>query len=184
MRWLALYNVISTLLHLWRLLRSTSVDKDLEILLLRHQLSIYERKYDHQIIRPSRPDKVLLTSLTNHLRRSTLRTIQQLQSTIRIVKPETVIGWHRQLVKRKWTYRSSRGGRPRTDRELEKLTCQLARENDWGYERIQGELIKLGFDISVPTVANILKRHGIPPLPERTSSLSWQHLMSHYCTVF
>jgi hypothetical protein len=179
MRWFVLFHVFSSLLYLLRLSRLASSDKDLEILLLRHQLSGYERKHD-QVVGPSRWDKVLLTSRTHHLRLSTRRTIQQLRSTILIVKPEAIIGWHRQLVKRKWTYHSPRGGRPRTDRELEQLTCQLAREDDWGHERIQGGLIKLDYAISALTVANILRRHGIPPLPQRTSSLSWQHPISHY----
>jgi putative transposase len=99
---------------------------------------------------------------------------------IRIVKPKTVFGWHRELVRWKWTYRQrSRGGRSRTDREIERLV-RLARENGWGNERIEGELLKLGYDISDETVANILRRHGIPPLPERETSPSWRHLMTHY----
>jgi putative transposase len=58
---------------------------------------------------------------------------------------------------------------------------RLAREkSDWGNGKIQGELIKLGYELSDETVANILKRHGIPPAPERHRSPSWQHLMMHY----
>jgi putative transposase len=57
---------------------------------------------------------------------------------------------------------------------------RLARENGWGNERIAGELLKLGYDISDETVANILRRHGIPPVPERNISPSWRHLMAHY----
>jgi putative transposase len=71
-------------------------------------------------------------------------------------------------------------GRPRTDREIERLVVRLARENGWGNERIAGELLKLGYDISDETVANILRRHGIPPVPERNISPSWRHLMAHY----
>jgi transposase len=65
-------------------------------------------------------------------------------------------------------------GRPRTDKEIEQLVLRLARENDWGYERIEGELLKLGYTISYETVGNILRRHGILPAPERNASPS-QH---------
>jgi len=79
-----------------------------------------------------------------------------------------------------WTYRHRTAGRPRTDNEIEQLVLRLARENDWGYERIEGELLKLGYTISHETVGNILERHGIPPAPDRDPSLSWRHLMTHY----
>jgi transposase InsO family protein len=84
------------------------------------------------------------------------------------------------LVRRKWTYRHRNAGRPRTDKEIEQLVLRLARENGWGYERIEGELLKLGYTISHETVGTILERHGIPPVPERDPSPSWRHLMTHY----
>ena len=85
-------------------------------------------------------------------------------------------------MKRKWTYNpTGRGGRPRIDRELESLVVRLAQENDdFGYDRIQGELEKLGYTISDEGIANILRRHNIPPSPEREGSPSWRHLMAHY----
>jgi len=121
--------------------------------------------------------------LAVRLKAITGRTIKQLGEVIRIVKPKTVFGWHRELVRWKWTYRqrNRRGrGRPRTDREIERLVVHLARENGWGNERIEGELLKLGYEISDETVANILRRHGIPPVPERDTSPSWRQLMTHY----
>jgi hypothetical protein len=79
---------------------------------------------------------------------------------MRIFQPETFFKWHR---------------------ELERLVVRLARENhDWGNGRIEGECQKLGHEISEETVGNILKRHGIPPAPERQPSRSWRHLMTHY----
>jgi putative transposase len=179
MVWFAVYRIVSTLLVLWRLSGSSGREKDLEIVLLRHQLAILERKSD-DVCRPSRLDKMILAALTQQLKLITACSIQQLRSTIQIVKPETVIRWHRQLVKHKWTYPAPGGGRPRKDPEIERLVCQLATDNDWGYARIQGELAKLGYSISVQTVANILSRHGIPSLPDRSPSLGWQHLMAHY----
>ena len=100
---------------------------------------------------------------------------------IRIIKPATLFGWHRAMVRRKWTFRQpNRGGRPRIDRELQRLVLRLARENDWGFERLQGELLKLGYTISHETIGNILQRHGIPPVPQRDTAPSWRHLMTHY----
>jgi putative transposase len=119
--------------------------------------------------------------LAVRLKATTGRTIKQLGDVIRIVRPKTVFAWHRELVRWKWTYRQrNRGGRPRTDREIERLVVRLARENGWGNERIEGDLLKLGYEISDETVANILRRHGIPPVPERDISPSWRHLMTHY----
>jgi hypothetical protein len=67
-------------------------------------------------------------------------------------------------------------------RSTERLSkvVPLARENDWGFERIEGELLKLGYTISHETVDAILRRYGIPPTPERETSPSWRHLMTHY----
>ena len=104
-----------------------------------------------------------------------------MRGVIRIVKPATVFGWHKALVRLKWTYRRRHpGGRPRTVRAIEQLVLRQARENDWGYERIEGELLKLGYPISHQAVGNLLRRHHLPPAPERESSPSWRHLMPHY----
>lgn len=108
-------------------------------------------------------------------------TTKQLRDVIFIVQPETVLRWHRDLVRRKWAQKhSSSNGRPPIKPEIEQLILRFVRENDWGYGKIVGELRKLGHQVSDQTIANILKRHGIPPLPERKPSLSWQHLMTHY----
>jgi putative transposase len=121
-----------------------------------------------------------LVVLAVRLKATTGRAIKELREVIWIVKPKTVFGWHRELERRKWTYRQRNyGGRPRTDRDIERLVMRLARENGWGNERIEGELLKLGYEISDETVANILRRHGIPPLPGRETSPSWRHLMTH-----
>lgn len=154
--------------------------KDLEILLLRRQLAIYERKQD-RAPRLSRGEKLMLVVLATKLKTRTGRTIKAMGEVIRIVKPATLFQWHKQLVRLKWTYRRRNpGGRPRTDREIERLVVRLARENGWGFERIEGELLKLGYTISHETVGAILRRHHIPPVPERETSPSWRHLMTHY----
>ena len=181
MIWFVVMHLFSTLLDLIRIGRLSEHEKDLEILLLRQQLGIAERKL-HKPVRASRVERLTLAVVTTKLRSSSNRTVGQLRQIIRIFQPETVLGWHRQLVKRKWTYNpSGRGGRPRIDRELERLVVRLAQENhDWGYDRIAGELAKLGYTISDETIGNILRRHNIPPAPDRGRSPSWRHLMTHY----
>ena len=180
MIWHALLQILSTLLHLWQLQQRSPYDKDLEILLLRRQLAMYQRQFNGTM-RPARSDKFILAALTRQFKRYTNSSVHQLRSLISVVQPETVLKWHRQLVKRKWTQKhESRGGRPPITPELEALVIRLARENDWGYGKVSGELRKLGHQVSKQTVANILKRHDLPPLPERKPSLSWQQLMKHY----
>lgn len=85
-------------------------------------------------------------------------------------------------MRRKWTHHQpDRGGRPRTGTEVETLIVRFVRENpDWGYGKLEGELRKLGHTISEPTIAAILKRHGIPPVPQRKTSARWHHLLLHY----
>ena len=136
--------IVSTRVESIQLRRTSASDKDLEILLLRRQLAIYERK-QRQPMRLTHGEKLTLVALAVRLKARTGRTVKQLGDVIRIVKPKTVFGWHRELVRWKWTYRQrNRGGRPRTDRDIERLVMRLARENGWGNERIQGELLKLG----------------------------------------
>ncbi|HEX3051300.1 MAG TPA: integrase core domain-containing protein [Aggregatilineaceae bacterium] len=179
MFWFCVWQVVSTLIELIRLGRRSESDKDFEILLLRRQLAIYERRQE-QAPHLSRGEKLMLIVMGTKLKAQTGRTIKAMGEVIRIVKPTTLFGWHKQLVRRKWTYRQRQAGRPRTDRAIEQLVLRLARENDWGYERIEGELLKLGYDISHETVGHILQRHRIPPAPEREPSPSWRHLMTHY----
>ena len=180
MSWFVVMQMFSVLLEWVRLGRKSEQEKELEILLLRHQLAILERKQT-KLVRASHAEKLILAVLAIKLKARTKRTIKELGEVIRIIQPETVLNWHRELVRRKWTQRSSKHlGRPRTPIAIEELVLRLASENDWGNGKIQGELLKLGHKLSEETIANILKRHGVPPLPERTPSLSWQKLMSHY----
>ena len=180
MVWFVVMEIFSTLLEWVRLGRKSAAEKDLEILLLRRQLAIVERTLDKPI-RPSRGEKLTLAILTAKLKARTGHTAKELGEIIRIMQPETVLKWHRELVRRKWTQQKKNlGGRPCTAREIEQLVLRLARENNWGNGKIEGELLKLGYEISDETVGNILKRHAIPPAPERSPSPSWRHLMTHY----
>ena len=181
MVWFIAVHLFSTLIDLVTVGQLSDRDKALEILVLRQQLAIAEQKL-HKPVRTSRVQRFTMALLTFKLKSSGTLTANQLRDVIRIFQLQTVLGWHRQLVKRKWTYNpKGRGGRPKTDSELEDLVVRLARENpDFGYGKIQGELGKLGYTIGEETIANILRRHNIPPAPERGGSPSWRHLMNHY----
>lgn len=181
MVWAVVRQVYSTLLELSQIGRLSDQEKDLEILVLRKQLVMLERQLDKPM-RLSRAERLTLAVIGAKLKVVSGRSVKQLRDVIRIVQPETVLRWHRELVRRKWTQSSKHtGGRLRTNREIEHLVVRFARENvDWGYGKIQGELLKLDIDISEETIANILARYGILPAPERGSSPSWRHLMSHY----
>jgi putative transposase len=107
-------------------------------------------------------------------------------SLVSIVKPETILAWQRKLEHQKWNYNDRRKrnqGRPRITPQIEALVCRLARENIWGYERIQGEMQKLGIKISKSSVANVLRRNNLPRSPER-KGLTWHQFLSRHAEVF
>ena len=163
------------------LLSCTDPEKDLEILILRQQMNILQRKHD-QTVKPDRVDKMILSVLAARLKLIRGQSTTRLRRIIRIFQVETVLRWHRELVRRKWMYRhQNKGGRSHIDHDLESLILRLAKENRrWGDGKIEGEVIKLGFKVSRTTIQNILRRHNIPPAPVRGGSISWRHLMSHY----
>ena len=181
MFWLALSRVFSAVLELIHIGRLSEKDKDLEIMILRHQLDVMSR-LQSKPVKPNRVEKLTLAVLTKKLKQSTNRSIHQLRDVIRIIKPETVIRWHRELVRRKWTQEHKiKGGRPRISQEIESLIVRLAQENNrWGYAKIEGELLKLGHKVSISTVRNVLNRNGILPAPVRYGSIGWRQLMNHY----
>ena len=100
-----------------------------------------------------------------------------LEEIATIVTPDTLLRWHRRLVAEKWDYSYRRGkvGRPPVNDEVKRLVLKMARENPtWGYNRIQGALANLGHKISDQTVGNILKEHGIEPVPDRKRQTTWK----------
>ena len=181
MIWSAVANVLSLLLELLHISRMSDMDKDLEILVLRYQLGIADRKLN-RTIKPYRIEKLTLAVLVNRMKSATNRSTNELRSSLRHFSPTTVFRWHNELVKRKWTYKhQNKGGRPRLNQEIRDLIVRLAKENSrWGYGKIEGELLKLGIKVSQTTIRNILNQHGIVPVPVRAGSLGWRHLMNHY----
>jgi len=120
MGWFILKHIFSTIFALVTIGRLASQEKDLEILILRQQL----------LILPNRVEKITLAVLTARLKRITHRSANQLRDIIRIFQPETILRWHRELVRRKWTYpHKNKSGRPSIRKELEKLILLLAHEN-------------------------------------------------------
>jgi putative transposase len=111
---------------------------------------------------------------------------QALKEVATIVKPDTILAWHRKLVARKFDGSQQRRapGRPPIDPELEALVVRMARENrSWGYDRIVGAMANLGYTISDQTVGNILKRHGIAPAPERKTTTTWKEFIRTHLDI-
>jgi putative transposase len=147
------------------LLARSEQRKEVEILLLRHELQVLRRQVARPQVRPA--DRFMLAALGQALPR--VRSL--------LVEPATLLRWHRKLVRRRWTYPRRPPGRPPMVSEARKLVLRLAAENpSWGYKRIHGELAGLGFTLSPSTVWNILRRHGIDPVPGR-ARLSWREFL-------
>jgi hypothetical protein len=160
------YRLVRLVLDLLVLRARRDRSKDVEILVLRHQLAVLQR----QISRPrfELEDRAILTALARVLGRD--------RWSIFLVKPDTLLGWHRRLVANHWTY-PHRPGRPSTGIETRRLILRFARENPtWGYRRIHGELARLGIAIAASTVWTILKNAGIDPAPGRSSD-SWTRFL-------
>ena len=181
MGWYILANIFKIFLTLFHLGFRSDREKDLEILVLRQQLNILHRKHD-RIVKPDRVDRMILSVLADRLKLISGRSTSKRSDIIRIFQPETVLRWHRELVRLKWTYeRKNKGGKPLIDQELESLILRLAKENPrWGYGKIEGELLKLGFKVSQTTIQKTLRRYHILPAPVRGGTIGWRHLMSHY----
>jgi hypothetical protein len=138
--------------------------KDVEIAVLRHQLSVLRRQVKRPEFHPA--DRAILTVLSLALPRS--------HWSIFLVTPGTILRWHRRLVTRKWTQPYPRGGRPPLAQHVVALILRLARENPrWGYRRIQGELKKLGVSVSATSIRTVLLGNGLRPAPRR-ASVTWR----------
>ena len=158
-----------------------SVDEEL---LLRNEYLVAENR----ILRDQIKGRVQLSNAE----RQTLAEIgmklgkQALEEVANIVKPDTILGWHRKLAADKFDGSDQRKspGRPRVDKELEDWVVKMATENrSWGYDRIAGALAELGYDISDQTIGNILKRRGLPPAPERKKTTTWKEFIRSHMEV-
>lgn len=148
-------------------------DKDLEILVLRHQVAVLRRQID-------RPN---LTDRDRGLLGAVAAVLPRWRREGWLVTPDTLLRWHRRRIARHWTYEHRRPGRPRTATHIRKLAVRMARENPtWGYRRIHGELRRLGHTIGASTVWQILKDHGIDPSPTRTST-TWSQLLRSQAAI-
>jgi len=144
-------------------------DREVELLLLRHELSVLRRTVKKPRLQPA--DRMILAVLARRLPRQAWGRL--------LVRPETVLGWHRALVRRKWAGFGRRRGpdQPRIDEDYRQLILRLARENPrWGYLRIRGELLKLGLVVSATSIRSLMQKHGIPTSPRR-SGLSWREFL-------
>jgi hypothetical protein len=157
--------------------RSVSVRrefKELEIVVLRHELAVLRRK----VARPrlDERDRVFLAAASRLLHGASLPSF--------FVRPETLLGWHRHLVRRRWTYAGRRPGRPSVLADTRELVLRLARENPrWGYQRIVGELAAVGVRVSATSVGKILREAGVPPAGAR-ARLSWgAFLRTHAASI-
>ena len=141
--------------------------KELEIVVLRHELAVLGR----QIPRPrlNESERVFLAAANRLLGRASRPSF--------FVRPDTLLGWHRQLVRRRWTYAGRRPGRAAVSEEIRELVLRLARENPrWGYQRIVGELAAVGIGASATTVAKILRQAGVSPAGAR-AQLGWREFL-------
>ena len=165
-----LYLMFARLCGWLALLPRSDNAKNTEIMVLRHQIAVLQRQVRSP--RLSWADRAVLTALTRRL-----STARRRQLSL-IVTPRTLLRWHADLARRRWTYPRRAPGRPRTGLPVRRLVLEMARDNPtWGYRRICGELTVLGHKIAPSTIWEILKEAGLDPAPRRAAA-SWKQFLS------
>jgi putative transposase len=161
------YLILTRVLSWLTLLARSDAAKDVEILVLRHELGVLRRHNPRP--RLTWVDRAILSALSRLLPVDLRR--------LRLVSPRTLLRWHAQLVAHRWTYPRHEPGRPPVARPIRALVLRMARENPtWGYRRIQGELVGLGHPVAAATVWKLLKAAGIDPAPQR-SGPTWRQFL-------
>jgi putative transposase len=163
-----LYLIFARLCSWLVLLGRSPASKNAELLVLRHEVAVLRRTRP----RPSLDwaDRAVLAAL--------IRLLPQHLRAHRLVTPGTVLRWHRRLVTKKWTYPNCTG-RPPVSAETAALIERLATENSsWGYQRIQGELLKRGHRVGASTIRRILRVLRIPPAPKRHTDTTWRQFLN------
>jgi putative transposase len=167
-----LYLILRQVLGLVLLMGGPSSTKDVELLVLRHEVAVLRRT--HPRPRMDWADRAVFAALVRRLPRALRRH--------RLVTSETILHWHRRLVRRRWTY-PHRTGRPPINDVLVALVVRMARENRrWGYMRLQGELLGLGYRVGASTIRPILQRHRLSPAPLRHTHTSWRRFLRTQAT--
>jgi putative transposase len=168
------YLLARRLVELLVLRARPDASKDVELLVLRHELSVLRRQVTRP--RPRLADRAVLAALSAALPR--------VRWSVFFVQPKTLLRWHRELVARKWTSRPAQpSGRPPTAQMVRELVHRFATENpDWGYRRIHGELAGLGYRVAPSTVWQILKRAGLDPAPRRVGP-TWREFLTVQATT-
>jgi putative transposase len=162
-----LYLIFLRVLNLLLLLGRSSASKDVELLVLRHELAVLGRVNPKP--RLDWADRAVLAA--------PLRRLPPMLRRHRLVTPGTILRWHRRLVTKKWTY-PNRLGRPPVKDAVVSLIERIARENQsWGYQRIQGELLKLGHRVGASTIRRVLQRWRVPPAPVRGTDTTWRQFL-------
>jgi putative transposase len=166
--WSFVYLAFGRMVELVLLCFRKRESNEIEILVLRHELDILRREHPRPRLEPR--DRAWLSLLS--------RVLPRERWSVFVVTPDTLLVWHRRMVRRHWTYPNPPRGRPPVADDVQTVIVGLAKENpSWGYQRIQGELAHLGIRVSASSVRRVLTTHGIRPAPRRTTT-TWRAFLS------